>query len=208
MPLHFAKAPEASVNALHAVLPRIATRTSAATYAPNIGAAVGAALRRGLPDAPQAAEPISAPVHVLGLKQIADGADLKAAPVALWSHLLHNDDQGSPVAVADLHAETHAFAELSEGEAITALGRQIRSVEADSLKTAGDYDLALIRVPAMSLTALWLKGRQGAADVVIPNESPASPLTAGRRYSLAEFNAALRPVAQAILAQDHDDKGG
>lgn len=208
MALHFAQAPEASMSALNAILPRIATRTSVATNAPNLGLAVGAMLRRGQDGAPQIPAPISAPVHVLGLDQLAKGADLKKTPVKLWTHLLHGEAGPAPIAEADLDAKNHGFAALTEGEPITALGRRIRALESESLKGGDDYDLAMIRVPALSLTAVWLKGRGGAPDVVIPNESPQSPLTAGKRYSLAEFNAALKPIAQALMAQDDGDLGG
>jgi hypothetical protein len=208
MALHFAQPPEASMNALNAVLPRIATRTSVATNAPNLGLAVGAALRRGQEGAPPVPAPISAPVHVLGLDQLAKGEDVKKSPVKLWTHLLHGEGGPAPIAEADLDASNHGFAALTEGDPITALGKRIRALEAEGKSSDKDYDLAMIRVPALSLTAVWMKGRGGAPDVIIPNESPQSPLTAGKRYTVAEFNAALRPIAQALLAQDNDDLGG
>ena len=208
MALHFAQPPEASMSALNAILPRIATRTSVATNAPNLGYAVGAALRRGQEGAPPTLAPISAPVHVLGLDQLATGADVAKTKPKLWTHLLHGEAGAAPIAEADLDATNHGFAALTEGDPITALGKRIRALESESLKSDQDYDLAMIRVPALSLTAVWMKGRGGAPDVVIPNESPQSPLTAGKRYTLAEFIAALRPLAQALLAQDAGELGG
>ena len=91
MALHFAQPPEASMSALNAILPRIATRTSVATNAPNLGYAVGAALRRGQEGAPPTLAPISAPVHVLGLDQLAKGADVAKTKPKLWTHLLHGE---------------------------------------------------------------------------------------------------------------------
>jgi len=211
MALHFQQAPEASTNALQAMLPRIANRASVAANAPAIGATVNAALRRrpGAPTpAPAGPDAITAPVHVLGLDQIAAKKDIKAAPVRLWSHLLHAEGADAPTTVADIDAQTQAFAAMTEGEEITQLGKRIRSTEATHRTSGQDYDLALIRVPALSLTALWLKGRGGAPDQVIPNDSPQSPLTAGKTYSLDEFNAALAPVAQQILRETDPRKGG
>lgn len=214
MPLHFQEAPQATVDALNAALPRIAQRASVATHAPAISQSVGALMRRrfgsaeaGPAPARAAAEPISAPVHIVGLNEIAAKRDLKAAPVKLWAHLLHTDDDDHPVAVADTDAKTGHFQSITEGAPIAALGRRIRTVQAEQAK-AQDHDLAIIRVPALYLDALWLKGRNGAPDVVIPEASPMSPLQAGKRYTLEEFNAALKPTADRLLRETDPTKGG
>lgn len=218
MALHFQQPPASSVEALHAALPRIASRASMTTTAPDISAAVGALLRRRplgpnsgpatTDDDDAGGDPISAPVHIVGLDQLSAKANLAKTPVKLWSHLLHADGVDAPVAVADIDLKSRKFQAITEGAQITALGRQVRAAEND-VKTSGkDYDLAMIRIPAMYLTALWLKGRKGAADVVIPNESPMSPLTPGKHYSLEEFNAALKPVADRMLAETGADTGG
>ena len=61
-------------------------------------------------------------------------------------------------------------------------------------------ELAMIRVPALHLTALWLKGAaRKADDIVIPNEGPIAPLVPGTRYQLAEFQAIVRKMAEERL---------
>ena len=211
MALHFQQAPAASTNALNAVLPRIVERPSVATRAPAIGAAAALQLRR-LPGAaqpaPDAAEPIAAPVHVLGLQDIVQKHDIKAAPVRLWTHMLHAEGEQSPTAVADFDASDQSFHAITEGDEITQLGRRIREAEDKERSSGKDYDLALIRIPALGLTALWLKGRAGAPDQIIPNDSPQSPLTPGKSYTPQEFYAALAPVAQQILTVTDPLKGG
>ncbi|MGZ6010332.1 MAG: hypothetical protein ACXWK0_00760 [Caulobacteraceae bacterium] len=211
MALHFQQAPAASTNALNAVLPRIAERPSVAVRAPAISAAASLALRRrpgAAQPAPEAPEAIAAPVHVLGLQDIVQKHDLKAAPVRLWTHMLHAEGEQAPTAIADFDASTQAFHAITEGDEINQLGRRIRAIEDQERGSGKDYDLALIRVPALSLTALWLKGRGGAPDQVIPNDSPQSPLTPGKSYTPAEFYAALTPVAQQILTVTDPLKGG
>ena len=211
MALHFQQAPAASTNALNAVLPRIVERPSVAVRAPAIGAAAGLALRRqpgAAQPAPETPEPITAPVHVLGLQDIVQKHDLKASPVRLWTHMLHAEGEPAPTAIADFDASDQAFHAITEGDEINQLGRRIRAVEDQERSSGKDYDLALIRIPALSLTALWLKGRAGAPDQIIPNDSPQSPLTPGKSYTPAEFCAALAPVAQQILAVTDPLKGG
>ncbi|WP_374653698.1 hypothetical protein [Phenylobacterium sp.] len=208
MPLHFARPPEASTNALEAALPAVARRASIATHAPAINSGIVSHLRRRRGEAPAAArEPIAAPVHVIGLDQIAAQKVATTTP-KLWTYMLHADDDEAPAALADIDLHSHAFSAVSEGPQITSLGRRIRSVEADSAASDEHYDVSIIRVPALYLTAMWLKGRDGRPDVVIPEASPKSPLIAGKRYSLEQFNAELKPVAERLLAETDPEKGG
>lgn len=217
MPIHFAEPPASAVSALENAIPRILARASVSVAAPSISAAANAfALRRDAATAqinparvPPVAvpRPITAPVHVLGLDQIAARADLHAAPVKLWAHMLHEDD-GAPTTLADTDAVTQKFAAITEGTPVKALGAQIRKVEAETRTSTTDYDLTLLRVPALYLDAVWLKGRNGAPDVVIPNESPMSPLTPGQHYTVEQFTAALKPVADRLLRETDPRKGG
>ena len=206
MPVHFQEAPKASVEALEAAMPRIAGRASLSTHAPEIGAAASRVLRAGGTTKAEAAV-ISAPVHVLGLDDIVARKKLSAAPVKVWTHLLPDGDK-APQVLADVDANTHKFAAITQGQQVNSLGLQLRRVETDTRASEQDYDVAVIRVPALHLSAVWLKGRNGAADVIVPNESPSSPLTAGKHYSFDEFMAALKPMAEAQLRQTDPEKGG
>ena len=206
MPVHFAEAPKASVEALEAALPRIAARASLAAQAPRIGAAASRMLgAASTADAGQAV--ISAPVHVLGLDHIVAGKKLSAAPIKVWTHLLPDGDK-APDVLADVDALTNKFSAITEGQQVSSLGRQLRSVETEGRTSEKDYDVAVIRIPALHLSAVWLKGRNGAADMIVPNESPSSPLTAGRHSSFAEFMSALKPLAETQLRQTDPEKGG
>ena len=67
----------------------------------------------------------------------------------------------------------------------------------------------MIRVPALHLSAVWLKGQAGEADdIVIPNPGPIAPLEAGKRYSLAEFQRITRDMAADRLRQAGPETGG
>jgi peptidoglycan hydrolase-like protein with peptidoglycan-binding domain len=70
------------------------------------------------------------------------------------------------------------------------------------------FELAQLRIPALHVKAIWLKGKAGASDVVIPVAPTDPALTAGRRYSVQEFLAALRPAAESALAHTDPLKGG
>ena len=229
MALFFIQPPVAATEALVAAMPRIAglssvaargpliaaaarnfaDRTVSATRVPttvadvvanvgttvgvNVGAAVGA--------------PMPSPVYIAGLQDlVGDGGDVRKAPLTVWTHLLLDGANTTPVALADVDARTMTFAAMTEGDQVRSIGQNIHDAAADG--TGADYDLAMIRVPALYLSAVWLKGRNGAPDVLIPSESPKSPLTPGKRYSPEEFNAALKTVAEQELRETDPLKGG
>jgi len=58
---------------------------------------------------------------------------------------------------------------------------------------AGNYELAVLRVPALYVIALWLKGTGAKPpdDIFIPLEPAPTGLTGGERVSARDFNAAL-----------------
>ena len=221
MAVHFQDPPAASVQALDAALPRVAAsgsqpsgsriRSVAAARANQSGTTARApASPPGRPPtgAASAAATRAAPVYLLGLSELSADRELAMSQPRLWAHLLDDAAGSGASVIADVDAQHHRFMSISEGAAVTSLGQRIHSTVTQMAKASGDYDLALIRVPALSLSAVWLKGRRGQPDIVIPDDSPKSPLTAGRHYTLDEFRAALKPVADQLLRETDPLKGG
>lgn len=221
MAVHFQDPPAASVQALDAALPRVAAigsqpsgsriRSAAAARAGQAGTTAGApASPPGHPatGASSTAATRAAPVYLLGLSELSADRELVMTQPRLWSHLLDDAAGTGASVIADVDARQNRFMSISEGAAVTSLGQRIQSTVTQMAKTNGDYDLALIRVPALYLSAVWLKGRRGQPDIVIPDDSPKSPLTAGRHYTLDEFRAALKPVADQLLRETDPLKGG
>ncbi len=189
-----------------------AGKPSVAARAPAIAAALTRMNRAqdsaspGQGAAPPGDVPVPAPVHVVGLDTLAAGADVRQAPIALWSYLLHGGGGEPPAALADVDAKTLQLAAITEGDAVRSIGTNIRAAQSESGNA--DYDLSVIRVPALYLSAVWMKGRNGAADIIIPGDSPKSPLLAGKHYSADEFTAALKEVAERELQQTQPLSGG
>lgn len=224
MAVHFQDPPAASVQALDAALPRIAAggsqpsgsriRSVAAARANPPGTtarAAGSAPGRPPTGVANVTATRAAPVYLVGLSDLSDPSadrELAMSQPRLWSHLLDDAAGSGASVIADVDARHNRFMSISEGAAVASLGQRIQSTVTQMAKANGDYDLALIRVPALSLTAVWLKGRRGQPDIVIPDDSPKSPLTAGRHYTLDEFRAALKPVADQLLRETDPLKGG
>jgi hypothetical protein len=87
--------------------------------------------------------------------------------------------------------------------------QELRSVAEAGRDFAGrSYELRLLQISALGVRALWLWAKSRAqTDVVIPLAPTRGELTANQHYSPAEFIAALKPRAEAILRDDAPGKG-
>lgn len=207
MPLTIPAPPPASLAAVDAAIPGIATSPGVAAHAPAVAA--GAALfmnRMAATAAPAGTAAVSSRVYTLGLDAIAAGRGLAAARLVHWTHLLPSG--GGRIVAADVTADTATFDGMTEGPHPDGLRRLIETLPADPAVVAGNYELAVLRVPALFVSAVWLQGRGGSADILVPAD-PADPaLTPGRHYSAADFLQALAPAARGKLADTDPRKGG
>jgi hypothetical protein len=208
MPIDIASPPPASLTSLNAVLPRVAGNLGLSLQAPRLAQSAARALQeQGAGGAPRPI--LSAPTYVLGLDAIVAGRDLSAAKLSLWTHFFaaspNGDDQ---VVAADVNAETSRFASLKEGPQILEFYRQVQALQQAPDIAARSFELAQLRVPALHVKAVWLKDKAGSGDVIIPIPPTDPSLTAGRRYSIADFLAALRPSAERAITDTDPLKGG
>jgi hypothetical protein len=208
MPLDIAQPPAASISSLNAVLPKVAGSRGIALQAPLLAQGANRALQeKGTSDAPRPL--LSSPVYVLGLDAIVAGRDFSTAKLALWTHFLASVPDGdNQVVAADVNADTSRFASLKEGPQVLAFYRQVQVlVQAPDIGPQS-FELAQLRIPALHVKAVWLKDKAGGGDVVIPVAPTDPTLTPGRRYSVPEFLAALRPAAESAIAHAGPLKGG
>jgi hypothetical protein len=207
MALEITQPPAQSLESLSATLPQLAARAGVARQATLITHALELATQQ--PSAlhvTPVAPVLSAPVYVLGLDAIAARRGLTSGRLVFWTHLLPS--AGEEVVSADVTADTHQFAALTQGIHPGAFLQQVRTLQTSSEVEGHSYQLAQLRVPALHLNAVWLRDKVGANDIVIPLAPTPPGLEAGRRYSAADFEAALEPQARAVLAETDPLKGG
>jgi hypothetical protein len=131
------------------------------------------------------------PVFSFALDDLAAGRDPRNETPVSWKFLLVSGTQ--PVRTVDVvsaSAGGYSFAAISAAEAV-AINRAIETAEQDKTVAGGDYELRLARVPALYVTALWLKNREGGADrfVVVP------PAPDGfRPYFVEDVDGFLTPL--------------
>jgi hypothetical protein len=208
MPIDIAQPPPASISSLNAVLPKVAGNRGIAAKAPRLAQGANRMLQeQGTSGAPTPV--LSSPVYVLGLDAIVAGHDLSAAKLALWTHFFPSaGDDDNQLVAADVNADTSRFASLKEGPQVRAFYREVQTLQQAPDIGLRSFELAQLRIPALHVKAVWLKDKAGTNDVVIPIAPTNPALTPGRRYSVAEFLAGLRPAAESAIAHTDPLKGG
>ena len=182
MSIVFATEPAGSRVALAeglSALGAAATPTSAAHFAAVSGAA--------------AAPPL--PVYFFSLDELAAGRDPRNVSPVAWKYLLVCGSV--PVRSADVMSSANGgfeFAAISEAEA-AAINNAIETAESDPLLANRDYEMRLALIPALYVTALWLKDTiQGQDRFVVIPPTP-SGFVAFSIHTAADFLKALQTAA-------------
>jgi hypothetical protein len=142
------------------------------------------------------------PVYYAPLDALADGKLLDAATQVSWRYLLVQDD--AAIAEAELSAgrrgakgaaaKSLEFLGLTRGPFTAATVEALGAAELLPQVAAADYELRLLKVPAMYLVALWLHG--GTDDILIPMGDPPGGLKKNTPYSEAAVIEALQGSAE------------
>lgn len=186
MPIVASPPPDAALDAIRrAAVPRrlpVPRRLAALTAAPPVSLT-----------APQQ-------VYTAGLDALAEGQGLEAgARMTGWRMLVEH--RGDVVAAAEvpIHAAAAPRAprgQMNRGPFVRATVEAITSAEQEDRVRASDFTLRLLRVPALNLTALWLRGAAGN-DMVVPIAPAPPPLEANTAYDAADFAARVAELAGA-----------
>jgi hypothetical protein len=197
VPIVTPEAPKLSIEALHAMLPTIAGSAEIRKTAPHFAASLASPRSLGNPG-------LSYPVYSLGLQDIVASADLGKAKLTSWRHEFVSGDE---VVSADVSVGARPeFSRLNVNSAFRSVQRELQAATASEDVAGRSYEVALLQISALHLRALWLRSKEG--DIVIPLAPVRPELTANRRYAPAEFLAALKPAAEALLRADAPGKGG
>ncbi|HEU4905251.1 MAG TPA: hypothetical protein VFT19_03945 [Solirubrobacterales bacterium] len=146
-------------------------------------------------------------VYDLALETFEHSPGLTAAELVGRRCLVTSD--GAPVATLELPDPDGARGVVTtHGPFTEATAEALRAAE-DSGKVAdGDYDLRLLRIPALYLMSLWLKDQQGKDDVFIPLAPAPAGLDGGAIYNWDEMRSHLAGLAEQRLATSEDETPG
>jgi len=200
MPIETPQAPKPSLGALHAMLPAFVASARIRESAPHFAASLLAS--------PQslASPGLSYPVYALGLADVASGAGVRKAKLSAWRYEFAAE--GEVVSAEVSAGRRPQFAGLNVNSRFGSVRQELRVVGEAADFAGKSYEARVLQISAMGVRALWLKAKSRShADVVIPLAPTRPELEAGRHYSPAEFIAALKGAAEAIVAADAPGKG-
>jgi hypothetical protein len=200
VPIVTPDAPQSSIEALHASLPALAGSAGIKKTAPKFAASLAAPRSLASPG-------LSYPVYSLGLADIAAGAGVRKAKLSSWRHEFTS---GNEVVSAEVSAGRRPkFSQLNVNSRFRSVQHELQSAAASEDLAGRSYEAMLLQISALGVRALWLRSKPGSrGDIVIPLAPVRRELTANRHYGPAEFVAALKSVAETILAADAAGKGG
>lgn len=140
-------------------------------------------------------------IYTAGLDALLERG-LDGAAFTGWRYLVADRDR--VVASAELAGDAGESPLLNEGPYVASTATAINELEQLPEVTTGDFELRLLKVPALYIAAAWLVGDQ---RLVIPLAPAPSFLQPGRPYSESDFTAALREPAQRVLASEGPSGG-
>ncbi len=164
---------------------------------------------RSLTSVDEARQPMNShPVYVLGADSLAQGKGLTEATLVSWRHLVGGMAGGYVAAEVSVDAKrnVHEFASFNEGPHVEGTLVQLAAAQKDPRVTSGEYELRLLRIPALYVVALWLKDRDGDDDLFVPIGPVAPPLLAGNTYTTTEIEQLLKGPAADRLKFDDSPK--
>jgi hypothetical protein len=142
------------------------------------------------------------PVYFVPLDALAEGNLLQAAKQTSWRYLLVQDN--AAVAEAELSAGSRSakgakarsldFVSLTHGPFAEATVDALAAAERLPKVAREDYELRVLKIPAVYFVSLWLHGAND--DILVPMGDPPGGLKRNEPYSEAQVIAALRPSVE------------
>jgi hypothetical protein len=134
-------------------------------------------------------------VFALGLDDITGGGGLDRAQPVGWRYLIESN--GQVIASAETMPGpdgSQQVAQFTEGPFVDATDKAVKTIRKLPKLEAAGFELRLLRIPAMYLTALWL--HSSAEDLFVPLQP--SPIgKEGKAMPTAEFFSDLAEHAQS-----------
>ncbi|HWM54319.1 MAG TPA: hypothetical protein VNO20_02880 [Solirubrobacterales bacterium] len=199
MSIRTAKLSPAALETIQSQLSNLSVRSEAVQ--PDLALLAGAAAERNLQTA------AAHDVYNLPLTALAGSSGPEAATSVGVRCLITSGDK--PIATVELpEPNGNEGAITSHGPFTQGTVDAIRAAEDSSDVAEGDFELRLLRIPALYLMTLWLKDEDDDRDLFVPLEPAPPHVSPGRTYTWQELSECLRPLAQERLeAKDVDEAG-
>jgi hypothetical protein len=164
--------------------------------------------KQGLPSAQpkMSGVDVSHPVFTARLDDLADGKGLSAAQESGRWHIVARES--GDVYAEDTEPGSTSVRSITRGPLVTETLRLIDEVRRKKLTEGLTRETRILQIPGIYVFALWLKAPQDADDLLIPMNPARAPLRAGDSYTRSEFEAIVKPLAEARLRFDERPSSG
>jgi len=149
------------------------------------------------------------PVYTLGLDDIVGGKAPAALVVSSWRFIVQASSAQPTAAetIGDGVSRAPAFSSVNSGPFVAGTINGFAAVSKDPAFATGDWEMRLLRAPALFIVAVWAHEKNGGADRIYPVAPAPAYLTAGKAYGWSDFLAAIKPVAEQRVKADDGLKG-
>ena len=136
-------------------------------------------------------------VFTLVLHDLVAGRGLEAAKSTGWLYLVQEGDKvlASAEAVRTGTGDEHVFSAFNEGPFVASTADAIRTARGLPEVSREGFELRLLRVPGLYVTALWLHKAVGTGDLLVPlapsplNAPAGTPVPASRLLEELKYKA-------------------
>jgi hypothetical protein len=136
------------------------------------------------------------PVFQLSLEDVSAGKGVEAARQSGWRFLMGQaSTQGGTAGEVHGAGPAYEFGGISHGAHVGQMVETLQRAERLREVADGEFELRLLRVPALYVVAVWLKDQRAANDLLIPIPPTRPPLVVGQPYTTADFERVLKQVA-------------
>ena len=144
-------------------------------------------------------------VFALGQSDISADRPLDIAKQIGWRFLIEDKRRtiaGIELDFVDSTSQELQFARVMQGPFAPAMESAIRTAESSPDVLGQTYEFRLLRVPALYLEALWLRGPDPVTDILVPLAPTPRRFEAFHLYPAAAFLTVLRSAAEGRPAFD------
>lgn len=143
---------------------------------------------------------VSLPVFTERLDDLASGKGLSAAQESgRWNIVV---GESGDVFAEDTEPGSTVIRSVSRGPLVAETLRLIDDVRRQNLSEQTSRETRLLQIPGIYVFALWLKAPQDDDDLLLPINPAPAVLRAGVPYGRSEFEAIVKPLAEARLRFD------
>lgn len=144
-------------------------------------------------------------IYCAGLEEIAAAQGLNQVTMIGWRYLVRSGSDSDRNYAIEVQMDSngqHNFAKLDKGPYIDGMNRLVRDPILAQELGATMFTPAVVRINALAIVAVWLRHPAPEKELIIPLSMNVAPW---KKYSIPQFLANWKTVAQDKLAQDYSD---